>query len=81
MQSMQLRSYDAETAKDATVIEISGQIALGRYSKLYLLIRKCASERQNAVTITRTSNASFTDDMFEVSGENAELQFDVKEGR
>ena len=52
--------YNAETNRDATVIEVSGQIELEN-------------------TITRTSNA-FTDDMFEVTGENAELQFDVKEG-
>ena len=34
---------------------------------------------KDAVTITR-KEANFTEDMFNVSGENAELQFDVKEG-
>ena len=71
-------SYDAETAKDATVIEISGQIALDATVTVPANKKVCI-RATNAVTITRTSNA-FTDDMFEVTGENAELQFDVKEG-
>ena len=70
--------YNAETAKDATVIEISGQIALDA-KVIVPADKKVCIRAKNAVTITRTSDA-FTGDMFEVSGENAELQFDVKEG-
>ena len=70
--------YNAETAKDATVIEISGQIALDAPVTV-LADKKVCIRAKDAVTITRTSDA-FKGDMFEVSGENAELQFDVKEG-
>lgn len=70
--------YDAETAMDATVIEVSGQIALDATVTVQANKKVCI-RATNAVTITRTSDA-FTDDMFEVTGENAELQFDVKEG-
>lgn len=71
-------SYDAETAKDATVIEISGQIALDA-TVIVLADKKVCIRAKDAVTITR-KEANFTEDMFNVSGENAELQFDVKEG-
>lgn len=70
--------YDAETAKDATVIEVSGQIALDA-TVTVPADKKVCIRAKDAVTITRASDA-FTDDMFEVTGENAELQFDVKEG-
>lgn len=70
--------YNAETAKDATVIEISGQIALDAPVTV-LADKKVCIRAKDAVTITRTSDA-FKGDMFEVYGENAELQFDVKEG-
>lgn len=71
-------SYDAETAKDATVIEISGQIALDA-TVIVPADKKVCIRAKDAVTITR-KEANFTEDMFNVSGENAELQFDVKEG-
>ena len=70
--------YNAETNRDATVIEVSGQIELENTVTVKANKKVCI-RATNAVTITRTSNA-FTDDMFEVTGENAELQFDVKEG-
>lgn len=70
--------YNAETAKDATVIEVSGQIALDA-TVTVPADKKVCIRAKDAVTITRASDA-FTDDMFEVTGENAELQFDVKEG-
>ena len=70
--------YRAETAKDATVIEISGQIALDD-TVTVLADKKVCIRAKDAVTITR-KDANFADDMFNVSGENAELQFDVKEG-
>ena len=71
-------SYDAETAEDATVIEISGQIALDA-TVIVPADKKVCIRAKDAVTITR-KEANFTEDMFNVSGENAELQFDVKEG-
>lgn len=70
--------YNAETAQDATVIEVSGQIALDATVTVPANKKVCIRAK-DAVTITRTSDA-FTEDMFEVTGENAELQFDVKEG-
>ena len=70
--------YNAETAQDATVIEVSGQIALDATVTVPANKKVCIRAK-DAVTITRASDA-FTDDMFKVSGENAELQFDVKEG-
>lgn len=70
--------YNAETAKDATVIEISGQIALDD-TVTVLADKKVCIRAKDAVTITR-KDANFRDNMFNVSGENAELQFDVKEG-
>ena len=69
-------SYDAETAMDATVIEISGQIALDATVTVQANKKVCI-RATNAVTITRASD-TFVDNMFNVSGENAELQFDVK---
>lgn len=69
-------SYDAETAMDATVIEISGQIALDATVTVPANKKVCIRAK-DAVTITRTSD-TFVDNMFNVSGENAELQFDVK---
>ena len=69
--------YDKDTAKDATVIEVSGQIALDA-TVTVPADKKVCIRAKDAVTITRASDA-FTDDMFEVTGENAELQFDVKE--
>lgn len=70
--------YDAEKAKDATVIEVSGQIALDAKVTVPANKKVCIRAK-DAVTITRASD-TFVDDMFNVSGENAELQFDVKEG-
>ena len=70
--------YDAETAMDATVIEVSGQIALDATVTVQANKKVCIRAK-DAVTITRASD-TFVDDMFNVSGENAELQFDVKEG-
>ena len=70
--------YKAETAEDATVIEISGQIALDA-TVIVPADKKVCIRAKDAVTITR-KEANFTEDMFNVSGENAELQFDVKEG-
>ncbi len=64
--------------EDATVIEISGQIALDA-TVIVPADKKVCIRAKDAVTITR-KEANFTEDMFNVSGENAELQFDVKEG-
>lgn len=68
--------YNAETAQDATVIEVSGQIALDATVTVPANKKVCIRAK-DAVTITRASD-TFVDDMFNVSGENAELQFDVK---
>lgn len=68
--------YDAETAQDATVIEVSGQIELDATVTVKANKKVCIRAK-DAVTITRASD-TFVDDMFNVSGENAELQFDVK---
>ena len=62
--------YNAETNRDATVIEVSGQIELENTVTVKANKKVCI-RATNAVTITRTSNA-FTDDMFEVTGENAD---------
>ena len=70
--------YNAETAQDATVIEVSGQIALDATVTVPANKKVCIRAK-DAVTITRASD-TFVDNMFNVSGENAELQFDVKEG-
>lgn len=70
--------YDAENAKVATVIEVSGQIALDATVTVPPNKKVCIRAK-DAVTITRASD-TFVDDMFNVSGDNAELQFDVKEG-
>ena len=70
--------YDKDTAKDATVIEVSGQIALDA-TVTVPADKKVCIRAKDAVTITRKSD-TFVNDMFNVSGENAELQFDVKEG-
>ena len=71
-------AYEAETAKDATVIEVSGQIILDT-TVTVPADKKVCIRAKDAVTITRTSDA-FAGDMFNVSGENAELQFAVIEG-
>lgn len=68
--------YDAKNAPDATVIEVSGQIALDA-TVTVPADKKVCIRAKDAVTITRASD-TFVDDMFNVSGENAELQFDVK---
>lgn len=68
--------YKAETAQDATVIEVSGQIALDATVSVPANKKVCIRAK-DAVTITRASD-TFVDNMFNVSGENAELQFDVK---
>lgn len=68
--------YKAETAQDATVIEVSGQIALDATVSVPANKKVCI-RATDPVTITR-KDANFADDMFKVSGENAELQFDVK---
>ena len=68
--------YNAETAQYATVIEVSGQIALDATVTVPANKKVCIRAK-DAVTITRASD-TFVDDMFNVSGENAELQFDVK---
>jgi hypothetical protein len=68
--------YNAETAQDATVIEVSGQIALDATVTVPANKKVCIRAK-DAVTITRASD-TFVDNMFNVSGENAELQFDVK---
>ena len=70
--------YNAETSKDATVIEVSGEIKLDA-TVIVPANKKVCIRAKDAVTITR-KDANFADDMFNVSGENAELQFDVKEG-
>ena len=70
--------YVAETAEDATVIEVSGQIALDATVTVPANKKVCI-RATNAVTISRKAG-TLTADMFQVSGENAELQFDVKEG-
>ena len=70
--------YNAETSKDATVIEVSGEIKLDA-TVIVPENKKVCIRAKDAVTITR-KDANFADDMFNVSGENAELQFDVKEG-
>ena len=68
--------YKAETAQDATVIEVSGQITLDATVSVPANKKVCI-RATDPVTITR-KDANFADDMFKVSGENAELQFDVK---
>ena len=60
------------------VIEISGQLSLDKTVSVPANTKVCI-RATNAVTITR-KDASFKDDMFQVTGTNAELQFDVKEG-
>lgn len=78
MQSMQHRVMMQRLQRTATVIEVSGQIALDD-TVIVPENKKVCIRATNAVTITR-KDANFTEDMFNVSGENAELQFDVKEG-
>ena len=70
--------YNAETNRGATVIEVSGQIELENTVTVKANKKVCI-RATNAVTISRKAG-TLTADMFQVSGENAELQFDVKEG-
>lgn len=70
--------YNAETNRGATVIEVSGQIEL-KNTVTVKANKKVCIRATNAVTISRKAG-TLTADMFQVSGENAELQFDVKEG-
>lgn len=70
--------YNAETNRGATVIEVSGQIELENTVTVKAKKKVCI-RATNAVTISRKAG-TLTADMFQVSGENAELQFDVKEG-
>lgn len=70
--------YNAETNRGATVIEVSGQIELEKTVTVKANKKVCI-RATNAVTISRKAG-TLTADMFQVSGENAELQFDVKEG-
>lgn len=69
--------YNAETNRGATVIEVSGQIELENTVTVKANKKVCI-RATNAVTISRKAG-TLTADMFQVSGENAELQFDVKE--
>lgn len=70
--------YNAETNRGATVIEVSGQIELEKTVTVKANKKVCI-RATNAVTISRKAG-TLTADMFQVSGENAELQFDVNEG-
>lgn len=70
--------YNAETNRGATVIEVSGHIELENTVTVKANKKVCI-RATNAVTISRKAG-TLTADMFQVSGENAELQFDVKEG-
>lgn len=70
--------YNSETNRGATVIEVSGQIELENTVTVKANKKVCI-RATNAVTISRKAG-TLTADMFQVSGENAELQFDVKEG-
>lgn len=70
--------YNAETNRGATVIEVSGQIELENTVTVKANKKVCI-RATNAVTISRKAG-TLTADMFQVSGENADLQFDVKEG-
>lgn len=70
--------YNAETNRGATVIEVSGQIELEKTVTVKANKKVCI-RATNAITISRKAG-TLTADMFQVSGENAELQFDVKEG-
>lgn len=70
--------YNAETNRGATVIEVSGQIELEKTVTVKAYKKVCI-RATNAVTISRKAG-TLTADMFQVSGENAELQFDVNEG-
>lgn len=70
--------YNAETNRGATVIEVSGQIELENTVTVKANKKVCI-RATNAVTISRKAG-TLTADMFQVSGENVELQFDVKEG-
>ena len=58
------------------MIEVSGQITLDATVSVPANKKVCI-RATDPVTITR-KDANFADDMFKVSGENAELQFDVK---
>lgn len=69
--------YNAETNRGATVIEVSGQIELEN-TVIVKANKKVCIRATNAITISRKAG-TLTADMFQVSGENAELQFDVKE--
>lgn len=69
--------YNAETNRGATVIEVSGQIELENTVTVKANKKVCI-RATNAITISRKAG-TLTADMFQVSGENAELQFDVKE--
>ena len=69
-------AYDKDTAPDATVIEVSDMIALD--STVKVENKKICITAANAVTITR-KDTTFAADMFAVSGDNGELQFDVRE--
>ena len=77
---MQHRSITLKQHRGATVIEVSGQIELDEYGNCDRQIKKYVSEPLDAVTISKNKQDTLTADMFQVSGENAELQFDVKEG-
>ena len=68
-------AYDKDIAPDATVIEVSDTIALD--STVKVENKKICITAANAVTITRKD--VFDADMFSVSGENGELQFDLRE--
>ena len=68
-------AYNKDTAPDATVIEVSDTIALD--STIKVENKKICITAAKAVTITRKD--AFDADMFSVSGENGELQFDLRE--
>ena len=68
-------AYDKDTAPNATVIEVSDTIALD--STVKVENKKICITAAKTVTITRKD--AFDADMFSVSGENGELQFDLRE--
>ena len=71
--------YDATTAPDATVIEVSKDIALSATVTVPKNKKVCIRAKGAAVTIKR-NDTSFLTDMFNVTGANAELQFDANDG-
>ena len=76
-----VKPYDEATNPDATVIEVSnvtGDIVISDAVVVKDKRKVCIRAKQDNVIIKR--DASYDGDMFQISGDKSELQFDVKDG-